>query len=77
MVGVSSIPWMLKMAWVESQNVMTAPRKFQSTRRVDSMSISDEGSGVVSVNLAQIGPYVTDLLKRWRDSIKTWKGSRV
>ncbi|PKI77732.1 hypothetical protein CRG98_001856 [Punica granatum] len=40
MVGVSSVPWMLKMAWVESQNVTAVPRKFQSTRSVDSMGTS-------------------------------------
>ncbi|PKI31027.1 hypothetical protein CRG98_048582, partial [Punica granatum] len=40
MVGVSSTPWMSKMAWVESQNITAAPRKIQSTRRVDSMGTS-------------------------------------
>ncbi|PKI35371.1 hypothetical protein CRG98_044248 [Punica granatum] len=31
-VGASSVPWMLKTAWIGSQNATAAPRKFQSTR---------------------------------------------
>ncbi|PKI74802.1 hypothetical protein CRG98_004820 [Punica granatum] len=38
--------------------------------------VSDEGSDIASVNLAQAGPYVINLLKRWRDSIEAQKGSR-
>ncbi|PKI73798.1 hypothetical protein CRG98_005782 [Punica granatum] len=40
MVGVSSVPWMLKTAWAGSQNVTDAPKKFQSTRQMASIGIS-------------------------------------
>ncbi|PKI26066.1 hypothetical protein CRG98_049245, partial [Punica granatum] len=39
MVGVSSVPWMLKTAWTGSQNVTAAPKKFQSTRHMASIGI--------------------------------------
>ncbi|PKI78509.1 hypothetical protein CRG98_001097 [Punica granatum] len=40
MVGVSSVPWMLKTAWTGSQNVTAAPKKFQSTWQMASIGIS-------------------------------------
>ncbi|PKI48295.1 hypothetical protein CRG98_031325 [Punica granatum] len=39
-VGASSVPWVLKKAWIGSQNVTAAPRKFQSTSRVDNRGTS-------------------------------------
>ncbi|PKI51087.1 hypothetical protein CRG98_028516 [Punica granatum] len=37
--------------------------------------VPNEGSDVVSVDLAQAHLYLADLLKRWRDFIEAWKGS--